>query len=74
MDGTHLPAVAVALKKGSSINNSRLLYEFNQLLEEKEKLCCCDILEWSEFPIGVTGKTLKRVFRDKSEHLLHSNL
>jgi long-chain acyl-CoA synthetase len=70
MDGTQLPAAIVALKNASSINSSRLLCEFNQLLDEKEKLCRCEIIDWSEFPIGVTGKTLKRVFRNRSEQVL----
>ncbi|WP_207430973.1 ANL family adenylate-forming protein [Sabulibacter ruber] len=68
-DGTYLPAVAAALKVKNSIDNNLLLHEFNQMLEEKEKLCRCEIMEWSEFPIGVTGKTLKRVFRNRSEQM-----
>jgi long-chain acyl-CoA synthetase len=71
IDGTYLPAVAAALKENSNIDNSLLLSEFNQLLDEKEKLCRCDIMEWSEFPIGVTGKTLKRAFRNRSEQILY---
>ena len=71
-NGTYMPAIVAALKKDYSINNSDLLYEFNQLLDEDEKLCCCEIMKWSDFPIGVTGKTLKRVFRYRSEQILQS--
>ena len=69
-DETQVPAIAVALKPGLSISESDLLHELNSLLTSKEQLEHCMIMDWSQFPIGVTGKTLKRVFRDKSKDRL----
>ena len=31
------------------------------------QLSLVEILRWETFPIGITGKTLKRVFREKTE-------
>ena len=61
------PAIAVALRRGFKISESELLSQLNQLLEEREQLSDCIIMDWFEFPIGVTGKTLKRVFRERSK-------
>ena len=36
------------------------------MLGEEEQLDRVDIIGWGEFPIGVTGKTLKRIFRERS--------
>lgn len=69
-DGTSLPAVAIALRKGHNLSGDELLRALNATLTEKEQLHSCTIMPWSEFPIGVTGKTLKRVFRENSK-LLH---
>lgn len=66
-DGSQLPAIVVALREGFCYNPERLLRELNEGLAPDEQLCSCIIMPWSEFPIGVTGKTLKRVFREKSE-------
>lgn len=41
--------------------------ELNALLEPEEKLQRIEILDWNDFPIGITGKTLKRVFRLRTE-------
>jgi hypothetical protein len=47
-----------------------MMFALNQLLTKKEKLHRCDIMPWNEFPIGITGKTLKRIFRERSEIVL----
>ncbi|HVE65061.1 MAG TPA: long-chain fatty acid--CoA ligase, partial [Thermoanaerobaculia bacterium] len=65
-DGTARPAVAVALKHGVETSPPLLKEEFDRLLDPAEHLHRVDILPWAEFPIGVTGKTLKRVFRERS--------
>ncbi|WP_037583893.1 hypothetical protein [Stigmatella aurantiaca] len=63
-DGKVVPAAAVALKNGAdSMDAERLRLELNAKLPEKDRLAELKVTRWSEFPIGVTGKTLKRVFR-----------
>jgi long-chain acyl-CoA synthetase len=69
-DKTQLPAIAVALRDGFVISENELLQQLNELLTKEEKLHHCEIMKWSDFPIGVTGKTLKRVFRERSEMCL----
>jgi long-chain acyl-CoA synthetase len=68
-DGSQLPAAAIALRPGAEfqLNAARLEDELNALLEPDEKLRRIEILDWSDFPIGITGKTLKRVFRLRTE-------
>jgi acyl-coenzyme A synthetase/AMP-(fatty) acid ligase len=67
IDGTQLPAAAVALRPGYTISGAELLPLFNARLGIREQLTRVDVIEWSEFPIGLTGKTLKRVFRERTE-------
>lgn len=66
-DGTQAPAAAIALRLGATIQLEQLTRELNQLLDAREQLVNVEILAWGEFPIGITGKTLKRVFRDRTE-------
>lgn len=66
-DGSQLPSIAIAVRDGITISNLELKRQLNELLNSNEKLNSCDILSWDQFPIGVTGKTLKRVFRERSE-------
>lgn len=65
-DGTQAPAAAVALKAGHPLDADELRRQLNAMLPQRERLAMVDILDWSDFPIGITGKTLKRVFRDRS--------
>jgi hypothetical protein len=37
------------------------------MLTTEEQLQRIEIMEWNDFPIGITGKTLKRVFRQRTE-------
>ena len=69
-DGTQLPAAAIALRDGYEGTSEHLRAELNSLLTDDEQLHRMDILPWSEFPIGITGKTLKRKFRERSEPLM----
>lgn len=71
-DGSQLPSIAVALRNGFNPEQAELLNQLNLLLDEHEQLNRCDILSWDEFPIGVTGKTLKRAFRERSEEALQT--
>ncbi|WP_242425064.1 class I adenylate-forming enzyme family protein [Frankia sp. EI5c] len=66
-DGTQRPAAAVALRPGVEIDAARLRDELNALLTTAEELVSVEIMPWSEFPVGVTGKTLKRAFRERTE-------
>ena len=66
-DGTQLPAAAIALRSGYEMHVDALRNQLNHLLDPSELLHRVDILPWNEFPIGITGKTLKRVFRERTE-------
>ena len=66
-NGTQRPAAAIALRPGFAPAADALREELNAGLAPAEALCRVDILPWSEFPIGITGKTLKRVFRERTE-------
>jgi acyl-coenzyme A synthetase/AMP-(fatty) acid ligase len=66
-DGFQRPAVAVALRDGYKISEAQLLNELNMSLDPSQKLCQLEIIPYTSFPLGVTGKTLKRAFRDKIE-------
>ena len=37
------------------------------MLTAEEQLQRIEIMDWDDFPIGITGKTLKRVFRLRTE-------
>ena len=66
-DGTQLPAAAIAVRAEHVVQRDRLHQELNQLLGPAEQLARVDVLAWEDFPVGVTGKTLKRVFRERTE-------
>ncbi len=66
-DGTQAPAAAIALRPGVSVDPDELWRTLNARLGWREQLVAVRVLQWSEFPIGITGKTLKRVFREGSE-------
>lgn len=65
-NGYQLPYVAIALRDNYLYDEYTLLKELNKLLSTSEQLHHCEIIKWNEFPFGVTGKTLKRVFRERS--------
>ncbi|WP_026240344.1 class I adenylate-forming enzyme family protein [Parafrankia discariae] len=66
-DGSQLPAAAVALRPGFTTGGPQLREELNALLTPAQQLVTVQVVAWSEFPIGVTGKTLKRAFRERTE-------
>ncbi len=68
-DGSQLPAAAIALRQGSEFQlaKAKLRDELNAMLTAEEQLQLIEILDWNDFPIGITGKTLKRVFRLRTE-------
>lgn len=66
-DGTQKPAAAVALRDGFRFDEPQLRAELNSLLDPSDQLASVSVLAWADFPIGITGKTLKRVFRDRTE-------
>lgn len=66
-DGTQLPAVVVATRQGTDLTEDLLLGQLNDMLSIREQLCDLKIISWDRFPMGLTGKTLKRAFRDLTE-------
>jgi hypothetical protein len=66
-DGSQLPAAAVALRDGFEADGEALRDQLNRLLQPHERIDFLQILNWNAFPIGITGKTLKRVFREQTE-------
>lgn len=66
-DGTQSPAAAVVLREGMKVDAASLRTRFNQQLPERERLSSVRLVRWDEMPIGLTGKSLKRVFREASE-------
>jgi 3-aminoavenalumate diazotase len=66
-DGTQAPAAAIALRTGVDIDSARLREELNAMLPPSMQLSLVEVLPWEMFPIGITGKTLKRVFRERTE-------
>ncbi len=68
-DGSQLPVAAIALRHTSELRltPAELKDELNANLTAKEQLHRIEIMDWSEFPMGITGKTLKRVFRLRTE-------
>ena len=66
-DGTQAPAAAVALRAGHILSAPELRSALNARLDGRQQLSTVDVIDWTEFPIGLTGKTLKRVFRERSE-------
>ncbi|MCX7293667.1 class I adenylate-forming enzyme family protein [Janthinobacterium sp.] len=62
--GVDQPAAVVALRDDAPRHAAQLLRgELNALLAAREQLHFLWVVPWSEFPIGATGKTLKRLLR-----------
>ena len=66
-DGTQRPAIVVAIRSGVRMTEEQLLQQLNRMLNSKEQLCSLKIIPWKQFPMGLTGKTLKRFFRNQTE-------
>ena len=59
--------MAVALREGFQITGTTLMQELNAMLPHDSQLVHLDVIAYDEFPLGFTGKTLKRTFRDRTE-------
>jgi long-chain acyl-CoA synthetase len=70
-DGSQLPAAAIAFRQVSESQSTptpaELRDELNAMLTTEEQLQRIEIMDWNDFPMGITGKTLKRVFRLRTE-------
>jgi long-chain acyl-CoA synthetase len=68
-DGSQRPAAAIALVSGSEfkMNPAKLKDVLNAALAPDEQLQRAEIMDWKDFPIGITGKTMKRIFRLRTE-------
>ncbi len=65
-DAPERPAAVVALCEGAApVAADVLLRELNRQLEPAQQLAHLWILHWEDFPIGATGKTLKRRLRER---------
>jgi long-chain acyl-CoA synthetase len=63
--GVDLPAAVVALSDGAPQHAAQMLQtELNANLAERDKLHYLWVIPWNDFPIGATGKTLKRCLRE----------
>lgn len=72
-DAEQVPAAVVALRSDQvDIDAEELLLELNGRLSAPQQLAYLWIIAWQDFPIGATGKTLKRRLRERYETLLHS--
>ena len=69
-DGSQKPAAAVALRPGFEMTSESIRADFNRTIGGRESLGRVDVIPWNEFPMGVTGKTLKRTFRELTEGAL----
>lgn len=70
-DGGEVPAAIVALRGGvEGVAAQQLRAEVNDTLPPRDRLHHIWLVEWSAFPIGATGKTLKRVLRERYNRLL----
>lgn len=63
-EGLQEVAAAIALRDGYELEPEELLRALNRRLAPAERIGHLEIRPWSSFPIGLTGKTLKRAFRD----------
>ncbi|MFP5392914.1 MAG: AMP-binding enzyme, partial [Gammaproteobacteria bacterium] len=65
-DGYERPVALVALHEGAPVRAAaELRAELNAQLSAAEQLQAVWLVPWSQFPIGATGKTLKRLLRER---------
>jgi long-chain acyl-CoA synthetase len=63
--GVDLPAAVVALCDDAPRHTAQMLQrELNAILAAPDKLHYLWVIPWKDFPIGATGKTLKRCLRE----------
>ncbi|MGL6162691.1 class I adenylate-forming enzyme family protein [Microbulbifer sp.] len=72
-DGPEAPAAVVATRADAPIRDPQTLRRtLNALLPEEQQLAHLWLIDWAEFPIGATGKTLKRRLRERYNQLLQT--
>ena len=72
-DSAEVPAAVVALRRDAHIDDAETFRcALNQQLPEEQQLAHLWLIDWSEFPIGATGKTLKRRLREEYNNLLQA--
>ncbi|MFC6634231.1 class I adenylate-forming enzyme family protein [Microbulbifer taiwanensis] len=70
-DGPEVPAAVVAPRARARIPDAETLRRtLNTLLPEGHQLVHLWLIDWADFPIGATGKTLKRRLREDYNALL----
>ncbi|MFV8780963.1 class I adenylate-forming enzyme family protein [Microbulbifer sp. SA54] len=68
-----VPAAVVALRSEAQTTDPQALHnELNQLLSQSQHLAHLWVIDWQAFPIGATGKTLKRQLRERYSDLLQA--
>ncbi|MCW8126115.1 class I adenylate-forming enzyme family protein [Microbulbifer halophilus] len=73
-ESAEVPAAVVALHGDAPIDNSESFrHELNRQLPEAQRLAYLWLVDWNEFPIGATGKTLKRRLREEYNGLLQAH-
>jgi long-chain acyl-CoA synthetase len=71
--GLEVPAAVVALRADAQpIATEALLHALNQRLPAEQRLAHMWVIDWDDFPIGATGKTLKRRLRECYNALLQA--
>ncbi|AMX01443.1 class I adenylate-forming enzyme family protein [Microbulbifer thermotolerans] len=72
-NGPEVPAAVVAPQANVRIPDAETLRRtLNALLPEEQQLIHLWVISWEEFPIGATGKTLKRHLRERYNTLLQA--
>jgi long-chain acyl-CoA synthetase len=69
-NGTQLPAAWIAPRHGHDDDADNMMSDLNGMLPTGSKLSHVEVHAWEDFPMGVTGKTLKRVLSQASEPAL----
>ncbi|AWF79671.1 hypothetical protein BTJ40_01835 [Microbulbifer sp. A4B17] len=65
-EGPEVPAAVVAPQAGVDLTDAESLRQsLNALLPGHQRLDYLWVIDWAEFPIGATGKTLKRRLRER---------
>jgi len=72
-DGPEVPAAVVAARADARIPDGETLRRaLNAQLPGEQRLAHLWLVDWSEFPIGATGKTLKRRLRERYNQRLQA--
>ncbi|WP_226647050.1 class I adenylate-forming enzyme family protein [Microbulbifer variabilis] len=70
-DGPEVTAAVVAPQANANLQDAEALRRsLNALLPAEQQLVHLWLIDWQEFPIGATGKTLKRRLRERYNSLL----